>query len=151
MIDKAWERWERIVNERLALEGTAASGATWKDKGDGATRDNYSEPWPLIADAKTTQKGSFSVKAKFVEDMYRTAKQNGKTFVMPVKFLQEEKQPAWAVVPFEDYAYLVEEYRKSAPDFTKEERALVQAISKQLKDEELVEVIQGLLDKMAES
>lgn len=150
MAKEPWERWENHVNERLGLDGTVASGATWKDKGDGATRDNYSEVWPLMVDAKTTERGSYSLKSKFLEDMYRVAKQEGKTFALPIQFTQEERQPQWVAVPFEDYAYLVEEYRKSPQEFTDEERALVKAIGKQLKGEMLTEVIQGILDKMAQ-
>lgn len=151
MAKEPWERWEHHVNERLGLDGTVASGATWKDKGDGATRDNYSEAWPLMVDAKTTERGSYSLKAKFLEDMYRVAKQEGKTFALPIKFTQEERQPQWVAVPFEDYAYLVEEHRKGAPDFTEEERALIRAVAKSVKGEVFQDHFRRILAKMGES
>lgn len=150
MSKKPWERFESQANELLGLEGTAASGATWKDKGDGSTRDNYNEKWPLMVDAKTTEKGSFPLKAKFLDDMRKIAIQDGKTFALPIKFLEEEKLPAWVVVPLEDYAYLVDEYRKPPAEFTDEERFLLRAIATQLKGESLIEMINGILAKMGE-
>ena len=145
---KDWERWESQVNERLGLDATIASGATWKDKGDGSTRDNYSEAWPLLADAKTTERGSFSVKAQFVEDMHRVAKQEGKTFAMPVKFTQEEHSPEWVVVPFEDYAYLVDNLRRGLGEFDHEEIAFVRALGGKLKGEAFIEILNRILAKM---
>lgn len=148
MPKKNWEVWESRVNERLGLNGTTASGATWKDKGDGSTRDNYNEVWPLMVDAKTTERGSFSVKAQFVEDMHKVAKQDGKTFAMPIKFLQEEHQPEWVVVPFEDYAYLVDEHRRKLGEFTVEEINFVRALGNKLKNPAFIEILNRVLAKM---
>lgn len=144
----AWEVWEEKVNDRLSLRGTAASGATWKDKGDGSSTNNYEEVWPLMVDAKTTKAASYSIKAKFVEDMHRVAKQDGKTFALPVKFLEGEHDSEWVVVPFEDYAYLVEEHRKGLGRFTVHDIGLVRALSKSVKSSELREMIERVLAKM---
>lgn len=148
MSKTGWERWESRVNERLGLDATAASGATWKDKGDGSTRNNYEEVWPLMVDAKTTKAASYSIKAKFVEDMHRVAKQDGKTFALPVKFLEGGHDSEWVVVPFEDYAYLVEEHRKGLGRFTVQDIGLVRALSKSVKSSELREMIERVLAKM---
>ena len=141
-----WARFEEAVNQKLGLDATAASGATWKDKGDGSTRDNYEETWPLMVDAKTTEKGSFSLKAKFLDDMKRVALQDGKTFALPLKFTQEASQSEWVVVPLDDYAYLVERHREAS--FTKEEKALVLGILQSLKTPALVDPLTSILKKM---
>lgn len=148
MSKTGWERWESRVNERLGLDATAASGATWKDKGDGSTRNNYDEVWPLMVDAKTTKAASFSLKAKFLDDMLRVARQDGKTFALPLRFIQEPAVTDWVVVPFEDYAYLVEEHRKGLGEFTPEEISFVRALGGKLKSEAFVEMLQRILAKM---
>lgn len=145
-----WEVFERRSNELLGLDATAASGATWKDKGDGTTRETYTEVWPLMADAKTTVKASYSLKAKFLADMKKLALQDGKTFALPLKFTQEEKLSEWVVVPLEDYAFLVEEHRKKLGEFTEEERGLIRAVAKQLKGELLSEKVLRILAKMGD-
>lgn len=147
----AWEVFEVKSNEKLGLDATAASGATWKDKGDGTTRATYTEVWPLMADAKTTERASFSLKAKFLADMRRTARQSGKTFALPLKFIQEEKSPEWVVVPLDDYAFLVEEFRKGQGEFTDEERGLVRSVYNTIKSENLKEMLLRILAKMGES
>ena len=106
-----WERWEIAVNDQLGLEGTVASGATWKDKGDGSTRSG--DAWPLLVDAKTTEAASYSLKFKFLDDLWKIAMQSGKTVALPLKFLGRKGETEWVVVPFSDYAYLVEQYGNS--------------------------------------
>lgn len=150
MSKPAWERFEQACNVKLGLDGTAASGATWKDKGDGSTRNNYDEVWPLLVDAKTTEKASFSLKAKFLEDMKRVALQDGKTFALPLKFLTEDgpRFTEWVVLPLDDYAYLIEEHRKKGARFSLEEVALVRALQKSVKTEALVDMLGSILRKM---
>ena len=150
MTKPGWRRWESTVNTELGLEETVASGATWKDKGDGTTRDNYSEPWPLMVDAKTTEAGSYSLKFKTLHDLWKTATQAGRNFAMPLKFMEQRGETEWAIVPFSDYAYLVEQYRTSPPDFTDEERALLRAVKTQLKGEMLHEAMRIILAKMGD-
>lgn len=145
-----WERWENRVNEELGLEGTVASGATWKDKGDGTTRDNYSESWPLLVDAKTTEAASYSLKFKTLDDLWKIAMQAGKSVALPLRFLHQRGEAEWVVVPFSDYSFLVEEYRKGPPEFTHEERVLMRAIAAQLKDENLQGMVQDILAKMGD-
>lgn len=146
-----WERFESYTNELLDLDATAASGATWKDKGDGTTRDTYAEAWPLMVDAKTTEKASYSLKAKFLADMRRTALQDGKSFALPLRFTQESPQYDWVVVPLTDYAYLVEEHRKGQSSFTDHERGLIQSVAKSLKSEDLKEMVLRILAKMGDA
>lgn len=149
MSKPAWMRFEEVVNVKLGLDATAASGATWKDKGDGSTRNNYEEPWPLLADAKTTEKASYSLKAKFLDDMRKVALQDGKTFALPVKFLgHPAPHNEWVVVPLDDYAYLVEEHRKTPPAFTVEDIALVRALQKSVKTPLVQDMIGNILEKM---
>lgn len=144
----SWERWEARVNERLGLDATTASGATWKDKGDGATRDTYNEVWPLMVDAKTTKAASFSLKAKFLDDMMKVARQDGKSFALPLRFVHEPAVTDWVVVPFEDYAYLVEEHRKGLGGFEVEEIAFVRALGKKLTSPNFIEMLNSILAKM---
>ena len=147
MSKPGWARFESSVNQKLGLEATAASGATWKDKGDGSTRNSYDEAWPLLVDAKTTEKASFSLKAKFLEDMRKVAQQNGKSFALPLKFTEEPSHKEWVVVPLDDYAYLVEEHRRGKSAFSDEERTLIGAVANQLKGE-THEMVLHILAKM---
>lgn len=148
MTKPGWERFEVHSNELLGLDATAASGATWKDKGDGSTRNNYEEVWPLMSDAKTTEAKSYSLKQKFLDDMRRVAQQDGKTFALPLRFIGEPQGVDWVVVPLEDYAYLVEAHRKGLGKFTVHDIALVRALSKSVKSSELREMIEQILAKM---
>lgn len=143
-----WEAFEDRCNAELGLDSTVASGATWKDKGDGTTRDVYAESWPLTVDAKTTIHNSFSLREKFLEDMLRTAQQSGKTFALPLLFLSSPKKRAWAVVPLDDYAYLVEHYRKTADGFTEEDVSLIETVAKVVKTAPVVEHLGKIVTKM---
>ena len=148
MTKPGWQRFETHVNSLLGLDATAASGATWKDKGDGSTRNNYEEPWSLLVDAKTTEKGSYSLNRKFLEDMRKVAIQDGKTFALPLRFLTEPASVDWVTIPLEDYAYLVEELRKTPPTFTVEDIALIRSFQKVVKTPILVEMLEQILKKM---
>lgn len=97
-----WQQWENHVNEELGLSATAGSGSQFYDKGDGTDRRHPTESdWLFQADAKYTDKGSFSV-GKVVDQYVKRASLAGKNFVLAVRLWPEtQNRPTdYAVVPF---------------------------------------------------
>ena len=80
-----WEVWEREVVKALDLDATISSGSKWYDPGDATTRGR-DDPFPLFADAKFTERASFSLKAKDLRQYSKRAEEAGKRFLLPLRF-----------------------------------------------------------------
>ena len=86
-MSRGWEAHERHVQDVLGLDSTAASGAKFHDIGDAVDRRHPSESdFRLLADAKYTEKGSYSLNAKFLRQMTDKSAALGRRFVLPVRF-----------------------------------------------------------------
>lgn len=110
-----WEAWERYVNTALRLDSTIASGSQAHDPGDGVDRRHHSETgYALMADAKYTERKSFSLSAKLMGQYVRRAAEMGKRFVLPVRLVDTTTKEAhdYIVVPLQDYVVLLETYRE---------------------------------------
>ena len=110
-----WESWEAYSNKALGLSATVASGSQDHDPGDGVDRRHHSETrYALMADAKYTEKGSFSVSAKLMGQYVRRAAEAGKRFVLPVRLVDGGGRGVhdYIVVPLQDYVELLETYRE---------------------------------------
>lgn len=110
-----WEAWEAYTNRVLGLDATLASGSQAHDPGDGVDRRHYSETdYALMADAKYTERKSFSVSAKLMGQYVQRAAEMGKRFVLPVRLVDTPTKEVhdYIVVPLQDYVALLETYRE---------------------------------------
>jgi hypothetical protein len=111
---RTWEAWEAEVNAALGLSSTAGSGSQAHDPGDGTDRRHPSQTdYAIQADAKFTERASFSVNAKLLKQWSDRATAQGKNFVLPVRVWQKglNGPDDYAVVPWQDYVALVESHR----------------------------------------
>lgn len=107
---RGWEAHERHVQDVLGLDSTAASGAKFHDIGDAVDRRHPSESdFRLLADAKYTERGSYSLNAKFLRQMSDKAAALGRRFVLPVRFwpVGSPAPEDYVVVGLGDFAELV--------------------------------------------
>lgn len=104
-----WAIFEDHCLEMLDLEGTVSSGSQWHDKGDGKARDVYAgNPFPLLIDAKTTVKNSFSVSAKFMREYVEKAIDGGRRFALPLRFVRPNgRHEDYVVLGLDDFAELL--------------------------------------------
>lgn len=110
-----WEAWESYTNRLLGLQSTVASGSQDYDPGDGVDRRHHSETgYAIMADAKYTERKSFSVSAKLMGQYVRRAAEMGKRFVLPVRLVDTGTKEVhdYIVVPLQDYVALLETYRE---------------------------------------
>lgn len=110
-----WEAWERYVNRVLGLDSTVASGSQAHDPGDGVDRRHHSETeYALMADAKYTERKSFSVNARLMSQYVRRAAEFGKRFILPVRLVDKANNEVhdFVVVPLQDYLTLLELWRE---------------------------------------
>jgi hypothetical protein len=114
MTTKGWQEHEAHVQKVLGLDSTAASGAKFHDIGDAVDRrhPNDSE-FRLLADAKYTEKGSYSVNLKFLRQMTDKALELGKKFILPVRLWPNTEQLPhdYVVVSLDDFAEMLEKSR----------------------------------------
>lgn len=111
-----WQAWEQYVVNVLGLEATIASGNKAYDPGDGVDRRHHSETdYALMADAKYTERKSFSVSAKLMGQYVRRAAEAGKRFVLPVRLVDIATTEVhdYIVVPLQDYVALLSSYREA--------------------------------------
>lgn len=113
--DLAWQAFEDYVNTLLGLSPTAASGSQFHDKGDGVDRRHHSQTdYAVQADAKYTTKGSYAISLKLMRQWAREATSAGKSFIMPIRFVDVYQDAEdFVVVPLQDYAMLLEAYRRA--------------------------------------
>lgn len=110
-----WSAWESYINRLLDLDATLASGSQAHDVGDGVDRRHHTETdYALMADAKYTERKSFSVSAKLMGQYVRRAAEMGKRFILPVRLVDIRANTVddYVVVPLQDYVTLLETYRK---------------------------------------
>jgi hypothetical protein len=107
------EAWEQEVARVLDLDLTITSGNKFYDPGD-ATSRGRDDPFPLFADAKFTQKGSFSLKAKELRQWSQRASEAGKRFVLPLRFHPPgQRHPDdYVVMSFHDFVELRDNARR---------------------------------------
>lgn len=111
---RGWVAHETYVQEVLGLSPTICSGNQFHDPGDGMDRDHPSQKFfPLIVDAKYTERQSFSIKYTVLTEWWFRAAEMGKRFAMPIRFF-----PKWTVEPIDfvllsldDFAELLDRAR----------------------------------------
>ena len=109
-----WEAYEHHIQKLLGLDSTVASGAKFHDIGDAVDRRHPTESdFRLLADAKFTEKGSYSVNLKFLRQMTDKAVALGKRFILPVRLWPtgEELPHDYVVIGLDDFAELLEKSR----------------------------------------
>lgn len=102
-----WERWERESAEMFGLDQTLTSGNKFFDPGD-ATHRGRSTPFPLLVDAKYTTRSSYSLKLKFLRDMTHRAAEQGKRFLLPLRFHVKGTTEDFVVLRAHDFAELLD-------------------------------------------
>jgi hypothetical protein len=109
-VNRGWEAHERHVQQVLGLDSTVASGAKFHDPGDAVDRRHHTEAdFRILADAKYTEKGSYSLNSRFLRQMGDKSTSLGRRFVLPVRFWPPaERGPEdWAVIGLDDLCELV--------------------------------------------
>lgn len=96
---KFWELHEADMQEVLGLNSTIGSGNQFHDIGDGSTGHNRLSNFPLVIDAKCTEKGSYSVNRDFMKDWLQKAAELGKMFLLPIRFQKSKYE-------YDDYVVL---------------------------------------------
>ena len=114
MTSKGWQEHEAYIQKVLNLDSTVASGAKFHDIGDAVdrTHPNHSD-FRILADAKFTSKGSYSLNLKFLRQMTDKALELGKRFILPVRLWPNTEQLPhdYVVVSLDDFAELLEKSR----------------------------------------
>lgn len=109
-MSQGWEAHERHVQRVLGLDSTIASGSKFHDIGDAVDRRHPNESdFRILADAKYTEKGSYSLSLKFLSQMADKATALGKRFLLPVRFWPAtEKIPHdYVVISLDDFTELL--------------------------------------------
>lgn len=110
-----WEAFEQYTNRLLGLSATVASGSQDHDPGDGVDRRHHSETdYALMVDCKYTEKKSFPLVARVLDQYVRRAAEAGKRFILPVRLVDSGGNEVhdYVVVPLQDYVALLETYRE---------------------------------------
>ena len=105
----AWQAFEYHVQDLLGLSSTPASGSQWNAPGDAV--DNRHGSWfAVLADAKCTEKSSYSISAKFMRQSVNAAADLGKRFILPVRFCVRGRGAPqdYVVLTLDDFAELME-------------------------------------------
>jgi len=114
-MEPKWQAHERYVQQVLGLDSTITSGNKWFDPGDAVTRGRTS-PFPLYADCKCTEKGSFSLKLSDLNDLQHRAAMSGKRLVMPIRFHPSVGPQDYLVIGLHDFAELLQEVQRDSRD-----------------------------------
>jgi hypothetical protein len=76
------------VADLLGLARTSSSGNKFYDPGDAVSRSHYSvQRYRLYAECKSTIQKSYSLKRDDLERYSKRAAENGKMYVMPIRFV----------------------------------------------------------------
>jgi hypothetical protein len=111
---KGWQEHESYIQRMLGLDSTIASGAKFHDPGDAVDHRHPSESdFRILADAKYTEKASYSVNLKFLRQMTDKAVELGKRFILPIRLWPNTEQLPhdYVVVSLDDFAELLEKSR----------------------------------------
>lgn len=81
-----WEHWESDLQELLGLDSTICSGNQFHDTGDAVDNTNPRDvSFPLLVDCKYTEKQSFSVSRKNMEQWLLRGTERGKRAIMAIR------------------------------------------------------------------
>lgn len=106
-----WEAHEHYVQDLLGLDSTPASGSQFNDPGDAVDhRHPRLSRFPILADAKYTEKGSYSVAHHWMVKQVDRATELGKRFILPIRFWPRGAQHPddYVVLTLDDFAELME-------------------------------------------
>jgi hypothetical protein len=104
-----WKAHEKHIQKLLGLDSTPGSGNQFYAPGDAVDNRHASQcVFPILADAKCTDKGSFSLNHHFMVQQTDRATELGKRFVMPVRFDGGPHPDDYVVLGLDDFAELLE-------------------------------------------
>jgi hypothetical protein len=112
---KIWQKHESDLQEALNLSPTVGSGNQFHDIGDGSTIHNRLVDFPMVIDCKCTEKKSYSLSSELLEDWLRRAEEQGKMFLLPVRF-QHAKVKDYVVIQLDDLLMLLLYAKKGLND-----------------------------------
>jgi len=112
--DPTWEAFESDVAELFGLRRTITSGNKFFDPGDAVSPPD--DPFPLYVDAKYTERLSYSLKLKDLQNYRDQAAHLGKHLVLPLRFWPRGQHGPqdFAVVDLYDLHDLVTQARQRA-------------------------------------
>lgn len=106
-----WQAHEKHVQELLGLDSTPGSGNQFNAPGDAVDHRHPRESsFPVLADCKYTEKGSYSVNHHFMAQQSDAAAAIGRRFVMPIRFYHRGALAPddYVVMGLDDFAELLE-------------------------------------------
>ena len=107
-----WRAHEKHVQELLGLDSTPGSGNQFYAPGDAVDNRHGGESFfPILADAKCTERGSYSINHHFMVKQTDRAVELGKRFVMPLRFDGGSRPDDYVVLGLNDFAELLEKAR----------------------------------------
>lgn len=108
---KPWAEFESYVAKLFNLRQTIASGNKFWDSGD-AVGDRH-DVFPLWAEAKCTERKSFSLREHDLLGYYNRALESGRKFFLPLRFQHANgRYTDWAVVNMYDLKELLDMARE---------------------------------------
>lgn len=133
-----WEKHEKDVQERLELDSTIASGSKWYDIGDATSNTNHQDDnFPIVLDCKATEKKSYRLDRRLLEDWRKRAITQGKRFLLPIRFVNEGEEYDWCTLHLDDLAellYLAREAKTQMDEKSGESEELPDEVSNALFD-----------------
>lgn len=107
-MNRGWEHFEKYVAKLFDLDLTLASGSQFHDRGDAVTRGRQ-DAFPLYADAKYTERASFSLKIRELRHYTEAAAEQGKRLLVPLRFwLKGDYAPSdWVILSLHDLKELL--------------------------------------------
>lgn len=128
-MEKRTTKWyrknEAEVIQRLGFEPTRNSGATWIDKGDGQNES-------FICELKSTDKESYTLKQKTLQELEYHACVAHKTPVFALQFLNRDE--IWVAVKEEDFKEFIE-FKKQKQKEQEADSFLDSFVDKEVKEE----------------
>lgn len=104
-----WRAHEKHVQDLLGLDSTPGSGNQFYAPGDAVDNRHPGESnFAILADAKCTERGSYSLNHHFLVQQTDRAVELGKRFVMPVRFDGGSRPDDYVVLGLDDFAELLE-------------------------------------------
>ncbi len=111
---KEFEKHEKYVQELLDLDSTVASGNQSRDPGDAVSRAHYSDQdFRLYAEAKCTEQKSYSIKREDIAAYAKRAAEYGKTFCLPVRFIEGNCYTDYIVLRLIDFSDILSSAQRS--------------------------------------